>query len=499
MPTPDESKVLVSWIGQHDLDARSKGEDGPLLATLKAFSFTEARLLYNYSDEKVIPYLEWLRQSLTLPITAEYAALTSPVHHGDIYENAARLLESLSEQQKDNLSILLSPGTPAMHAVWVLLGKTRFPATFYQSSIEKGPQPADIPFEIAAEYIPPAKSLSAGQLQTLSNTNPPHNAAFKDIVTNSDVMATLIQRAQILAEHEVPVLIDGESGTGKELFARAIHNASPRKAEPFIAVNCGAFPPELIDSMLFGHKKGAFTGAISDKPGYFEQAHGGTLFLDEFGELEPAVQVRLLRVLQDKTFTRVGDTKEQTSDFRLIAATNKNLIEEVAEGRFREDLFYRVAVGVLHLPPLRERNGDLLFLAESLLHAMKKEYPLLEGKNISVSGKNVIQQHRWPGNIRELKSTLLRAALWANGDEISGDDVQQALFKTASKQESIMARDLAQGLDIQALLDEVERHYVLKALQQSAGNKTKAAELLGYNNHQTLSKRMEKFGIQKDS
>lgn len=494
-----QRNVVISWIGQHDLDARAKETDGPILATLKAFPFKSARFLYNYPDEKVNEYITWLKGQVNTPVSITRAELRTPVHYGDIYENASRLLESLTDHERDNLGILLSPGTPAMHAVWVILGKTRFPATFYQSSPEGGVQLAEIPFDIAAEYIPPAKALSAGQLQTLSNTNPPDNAAFKDIVTRSESMQTLIQRARILAEHEVPVLIDGESGTGKELFARAIHNASPREKKPFIAVNCGAFPPELIDSMLFGHKKGAFTGAIADKPGYFEQAHGGTLFLDEFGELEPAVQVRLLRVLQDKTFTRVGDTKEQTSDFRLIAATNKNLIEAAAEGRFREDLFYRVAVGVLHLPPLRERNGDLLLLADSLLHVMVKEYPLLEGKKFSASGKNVIQQHRWPGNIRELKSTILRAALWATGSDITGEDLLQALFKTVSKQNPIMERDLSQGFDIQVLLDEVESHYVKKALAQTAGQKTKAAELLGYNNHQTLSKRMEKFGIHKGS
>ncbi|MDP2506982.1 MULTISPECIES: sigma-54-dependent Fis family transcriptional regulator [unclassified Oceanobacter] len=456
--------------------------------------------MYNYPQDQVEGYLKWLDEEVEeIAIDAKFVELSSPVNFGEIYEYASRYLNSLDEQEREQLAILLSPGTPAMQAVWILLGKTRFPATFYQSSREQGAHTVEIPFEIAAEYIPPVKSLSAGQLQTLSNTNPPDNAAFKDIVTRSDAMQALIQRAQILAEHEVSVLIDGESGTGKELFARAIHNASPRADKSFIPVNCGAFPPELIDSMLFGHKKGAFTGAIADKPGYFEQANGGTLFLDEFGELEPAVQVRLLRVLQDKTFTRVGDTKEQTSDFRLIAATNKNLIEDIAKGDFREDLFYRIAVGVLHLPPLRERNGDVLFLADSLLDAMKMEYLLLEGKKISASGKSVIQKHRWPGNIRELKSTLLRAALWASGNEITGDDMQQALFKTASKQDSIMARDVAQGLDIQALLDEVESHYVKQALQHSAGQKTKAAELLGYNNHQTLSNKMKKLGISAES
>lgn len=384
-----------------------------------------------------------------------------------------------------------------MQAVWILLGKTRYQATFYQSSREQGVEQVNIPFEIAAEYIPPAKSISARQLNVLSEAAPPANAAFSDIITQSPVVEQLIQRAQILAEHEVPVLIDGQSGTGKELFARAIHNASARKDKPFVAVNCGAFPSELIDSMLFGHKKGAFTGAVADKPGFFEQANGGTLFLDEFGELEPAVQVRLLRVLQDKTFTRVGDTKEQRSDFRLVAATNKKLIAEIAQGHFREDLFYRVAVGTIHLPSLKQREGDVLLLSHSLLDLMGQEYPLLKSKKLSISACKVIQQHDWPGNIRELKATLLRAALWSAAEEIGGDDIRQALFDTSAARVpngDILNRDLSEGLNLQGLVGEVASHYIDRALAQTAGQKGKAAELLGFKNHQTLGNWQKKYG-----
>ncbi len=492
--------TLVSWIGQHDLDAsRSLDADGPIWATLQQELFQRVRLLYNYSEADVAPFLSWLRQKTEVSICAQFVGLSSPTHYGEIYEVTSGFLESLDQEGNLDLSILLSPGTPAMQSIWVLLGKTRFPAVFYQASLEQGVQQVEIPFDIAAEYIPSVTSLSSAQLQTLSETNPPANAAFNNIVTRSESMQRLIQRAQILAEHDVPVLINGESGTGKELFARAIHNASAREKKPFIAVNCGAFPPELIDSMLFGHSKGAFTGAIADKPGYFEQADGGILFLDEFGELEPAVQVRLLRVLQDKTYTRIGDAdlQKRTSNFRLIAATNKNLMDEVTAGRFREDLFYRVAVGVLQLPALRQRDGDLLFLADSLLQALSKEYYLLKDKKISPGAKNVIQQYPWPGNVRELKSTLLRAALWAGSDEISGEDMQQALLNVNPISTDILSRDLLQGFDIQTVLNEVERHYINKARQKTGGRKKQMTEVLGYKSHQTLANRMKKLGIRQ--
>jgi len=299
-----------------------------------------------------------------------------------------------------------------------MLGKTRYPATFYQSSLEQGVQQVEVLFEIAAEYVPAANTISTDKLVQLAGLDAPVDAAFDSIVTQSERMLALKSQAQILATKQVPVLIYGETGTGKELFARAIHNAGPRPAAPFVAVNCGAIVPELIDSTLFGLKKGAFTGAIADRPGVFQQAHGGTLFLDEFGELTPDVQVRLLRVLQEGTFTPVGSSQELKVDVRLITATHRNLMQEVAHGRFREDLFYRIAVGVLHLPPLREREGDLLLLSEKLLAGIASQDASLGDKKISAEAKNLILQYPWRGNVRELQSTLLRAALWCSGDLI---------------------------------------------------------------------------------
>lgn len=308
-------------------------------------------------------------------------------------------------------------------------------------------------------------------------------------------MQSLKSQAQILAEREVPVLIYGETGTGKELFARAIHNASERSSKPFIAVNCGGVPLDLVDSVLFGHKKGAFTGAVADKPGVFEQANGGTLFLDEFGELDHSVQVRLLRVLQEGQFTPVGGHKEQYTDVRLITATHRNLMKSVTEGSFREDLFYRIAIGVLHLPPIRAREGDLLYLADKLLARLGEKDSTLSDKKLTPEAKNIILSHTWRGNVRELQSTLLRSALWCEIDSITAEDMHQAIFQMPDQDTSILNKDISSGIDIQNILGEVASHYIRKALERSGQNKTRAARLLGLKNHQTLTNWMEKYGV----
>lgn len=487
-------KVLVCWIGGNDLKAIEGQELGPIFSTLQSASFDSVELLYNYPKEQVERYLGWLAGQIGIPVNAHYEPLSSPVNFTEIYLAADKRLGCLKDAGSQ-LSILLSPGTPAMQAVWILLGKTRYPATFYQSSLEQGVQQVEIPFEVAAEYVPAASELSSAKINQLAGMDASIDAAFDDIITRNPLMLALKAQAQILAQRDVPVLIYGETGTGKELFARAIHNASSRSQKPFIAVNCGALPVDLIDSILFGHKKGAFTGAIADKPGVFQQAHGGTLFLDEFGELPPDVQVRLLRVLQEGAFTPVGGTQELKVDVRLITATHRNLIEAVASGTFREDLFYRVAVGVLHLPPLRERAGDLLLLADTLLVALGENDQLLKDKKISPDAKNLILSHPWRGNVRELQSTLLRAALWCQGDSIGTEDIRGALFQMPEREPGVLSMDVSQGIDIQSIIGDLASHYIREALQITANNKTRAAQLLGLKNYQTLTNWMEKYGI----
>jgi transcriptional regulator with PAS, ATPase and Fis domain len=312
-------------------------------------------------------------------------------------------------------------------------------------------------------------------------------------------MQRLLHRAAKVALRSVPVLIEGESGTGKELLAKAIHAASPRPYQPFIAVNCGAIPAELVESELFGHKKGAFTGAMQDRKGVFEAAGEGTLFLDEVGELPLTAQVKLLRVLQERSLTRVGDTQTLPVKARIIAATNRPLVTEIQAGRFREDLFYRLAVAVLKLPPLREREGDLSLLIERLLeqvHQDGAEDPGYQQKKLSPGAKNLMLTYAWPGNVRELLNTLHRAALWSETATITEEDVREALLLCpAHQEESVLERPLTPGFHLEELLGEVAQHYLHRALVETQGNKTKAAALLGLASYQTFNNWMEKYGV----
>ena len=498
-------EVLISWIGGNDLQAQPNHPThhqgmGPLLSTLKDRKFTRAHLIYNYPKQEVAPYLEWLQSQIDVKITASYFKLSSPIDFADIYQAANSALQGIWPiESKHKVSILLSPGTPAMQAVWILLGKTRYPATFIQSSIEQGVQDVNLPFDIAAEFLPELASRAASQLTTLMTDMVPTTAAFDSIISNSPSIGKIKARAAILALRDVPALIQGETGTGKELFARAIHNASFRAQQKFVPVNCGAIPKELIDSTLFGHAKGAFTGAVRDHKGVFEEANGGTLFLDEFGDLPADAQVRLLRVLQEGTLTRVGDTTERKVDVRIIAATHRNLTLAVAAGEFREDLYYRVAIGVLKLPPLRERTGDLGLLADKLLERINNEasgQPGYKHKYISPGAKKVILNHSWPGNVRELHATLLRASIWSTQETISEIDMRESMLDSATQNSSLLNRDIGKDFNIQEVIDELERHYVLRAWQQSGHKKKLATDLLGYNNYQTFNKRLEKLGIE---
>jgi len=487
-------QILITWIGGADIDQGAKQQHGPISATLQSGQYTHAYFLYNYTKPETAPYLEWLNKQHQSNIHADHIPLTSPQDFGEIYQASEKLLASIEKKNpKAKITLQITPGTPAMQAVWILLGKTKFQVEFLQSSKEQGIQPVSIPFEISAEL------QTSQKLKDLAQASVPTHAAFENIVTQNDVMLQLKQRATVLAQHEVPVLINGDSGTGKELFATAIHNASKRAAGPLKVVNCGAIPPELIDSTLFGHKKGAFTGAASDQQGVFEVANGGTLFLDEFGELPLDAQVRLLRVLQEGTLNRVGDSKSIAVDVRIICATNKDLMGMIAAGKFREDLFYRIAVGVINLPPIKDRKGDISLLAKTLLKQIQEQLGLNDAdtkdKKLSPKANNLILEHTWPGNVRELNSTLLRACLWSQGKSISEQELKEAMFTQISNSSDIMSHDLSQPIDLKGLTNDMEAYYVKLAWQKSAGQKKKAAQLLGIKNYQTFDQRLEKYGI----
>ena len=313
------------------------------------------------------------------------------------------------------------------------------------------------------------------------------NKTGKVIVGNSIKMKQVFDLVDRVAKSNATVLITGESGTGKELIANAIHFNSDRKEKPYIKVNCGAIPETLVESELFGHEKGAFTGAVSSKPGRFERADGGTIFLDEVGELTAAVQVKLLRTLQEKEIERVGGTETVKIDVRVLAATNKDLKKMVEEGTFREDLYYRLNVIPIELPALRERRDDIPELIDYFITKFSKE--MTKNKlEISKDALDILVSYDWKGNIRELENVIERLVILSEENSI---DVEN-LPKEIQNQDSIIKQfELPEG---GINLDEVERSLILQALKLSEYNQTRAAQLLGITRH-TLIYRMDKYKI----
>jgi DNA-binding NtrC family response regulator len=308
---------------------------------------------------------------------------------------------------------------------------------------------------------------------------------FAQILGRSPVLREALARAAQVARTEATVLLTGESGTGKELVARAIHYASPRAEGSFVAVNCAALPDTLLESELFGHERGAFTGADRQKPGRFELAAGGTLFLDEIGDLSAAVQVKLLRVLQEREFQRLGGTATLKADVRLIAATNRNLSAEMAAGRFRSDLFYRLSVFNVHLPPLRERREDVLLLADHFIRTLGTQM----GKGdltLSRDACDLLRRHPWPGNIRELQNAIERSLITSEGTLITSAHL--ALAPSPVPTPLAAAPLPAAPVNTPGSLDDLERKAILEALQRTHGHKSRAAALLGLTRFQLYTR-----------
>lgn len=310
------------------------------------------------------------------------------------------------------------------------------------------------------------------------------------LVGHSHKMIDLYKEIALVAASRSTVLITGESGTGKELVARALHRNSPRASGAFVAVNCGAITETLLESELFGHVKGSFTGATADKRGLFEEANQGTIFLDEIGETSLALQVKLLRVLQEGEIRRVGSARSVRVDVRVLAATNRDLEREVKEGRFREDLFYRLSVVTLRVPPLRERADDLALLAAHALRQAREAGA--RAATISEEALATLSQYGWPGNVRELENTIAHAALYARGKVITPEDLPVKVRNHARAGEpenktQSMFKDLPS-------LDELERRYLIHVLQAVGGSRTRAAEVLKID-RRTLYRMAERFGI----
>ncbi len=320
-------------------------------------------------------------------------------------------------------------------------------------------------------------------------------SSFAQLVGQSEAMQKVFDVVRKVADSKSNVLICGESGTGKELVARAIHYNSARSVMPFVAVNCSAVPEMLLESELFGHMKGSFTGAIANKAGLFEVADGGTIFLDEIGDTTPTIQVKLLRVIQEREFRRVGGNHDVKVDVRVVAATNKDLEKAVADGSFREDLYYRLDVIPIRLPPLRMRAGDIPLLVTHFLERFAKE----SGKPkpvISQEAMHVLLSHEWRGNVRELENLIERVVAFATTELVTDAEVHGWLHRPATQsQHPTMPMDLTdEGLDLEGLINGIEKDLLLKALERSKWVKKKAARMLRLNTR-SFRYRLEKYAI----
>ncbi len=522
--------ILFSWIGHADLKAMAlhsnelvkstiekeigpfkdfpKDGLGPVKVLLSNVDFSAVTLLSNYSDDANNTFKKWLNQK---NVCIEKVPLDNPTEYSEVYTIVEQILRKTLEQydvKNTSICFLLSPGTPAMAAIWILLGKTKYAAQFYQT-YNNTYSIAEIPFDITVDVIPEILLNTDNYLQRFASKSPQEIQGFEDIIGSSQSIKIAVGRAQKAAIRNVPILITGESGTGKELFARAIHAASSRKTKDFIAINCAAIPKDLLESELFGHVKGAFTGAHENKKGAFEKADGGILFLDEIGECDPLIQAKLLRVLQplknEPTSVReilpVGSSKTIKVDVRIVAATNRNLLTMVERGLFREDLYYRLAVIIIGLPPLRDRKNDIPDIASSLLNQINSDFSLQEigfkHKFFSDSTKKFVKQCAWRGNVRQLFNVLLQAVVMADSEEITVDDIQNALDNTvdSTRIASSDSFELNQGFSLDKHLELIEKEYIQKAISTSDGVKSDAAKLLGIKNYQTLDAKLKKYKI----
>jgi two-component system response regulator PilR (NtrC family) len=347
--------------------------------------------------------------------------------------------------------------------------------------------------EIVKEALRSRKQAGSGEEDRLKS-----RYHFDCLIGESPQIKKVYDLIKRVAQTKTNILISGESGTGKELVAKAIHQASQRKEKPIVTINCAGIPENLIESELFGYRKGAFTGAAADKEGLFDVADGGTVFFDEVGELTPAIQVKLLRVIQERTFTAVGGTEEKNVDVRFISATNKDLEEEVINNNFREDLYFRLNVIHIPVPPLRKRDGDLPLLAQHFLEKYSNELGK-EIKKVSAYAMDILAQYAFPGNVRELENIIERSVALETSNIVLPESLTLSDYKGTLGRKGRRRLDLgSDGIDLDKAMAEIEGDYILKAMETARGSKQRAARLLGIT-MRSLRYRLDKLGLKSSS
>jgi DNA-binding NtrC family response regulator len=527
-----KKRVLVQWIGHSDLRAMAaslpaaqrdeilqhvkgavpkEGDIGPIKTLLNTQEFDEVRLLSNYPAAWNKKFVAWLG------VKAELVAveLKKPTDYKAIFPIADAELSAIRHRkdwEATQLCLHLSPGTPAMAAIWLLLGKTRYPSMFYETFAGTS-WITEVPFDLTIDVIPEILRDPDTHLQHLASESPSEIEGFKDIAGDTKAIRDAVGRAKRAALRGVTILLLGESGTGKEMFAQAIHKASPRRDKPLQAINCAALSKTLLESELFGHTKGAFTGADRERKGAFELIDGGTIFLDEIGECDLETQAKLLRVLQPlpgegptvRTIRRLGDDKDRKVDVRILAATNRDLHQAIGNGRFREDLYYRLSAITITLPPLRDRKADIPKIAQKLLDQINRQFraeePNYRNKSLSGTAMAFVKRHDWPGNVRQLYNVLVQAAVLAEEDILERGNIVAALGEMPGDKRHVTAildRPIGDGFDLEEYLNDIHRSYLRRAMEEAKGVKARAARLLGMKNYQTLDAQLKRLHVTGD-
>jgi DNA-binding NtrC family response regulator len=480
--------ILLTFTGFHDPYARGLigGEEvpGPILSLLSVRNFDQVILFDtpNTRENTRLTQRALAERYPDLSVAVRDVPLNDPTDYLEILSWLRRHFQEIAEAHKGaGYFVAVASGTPQMHASWLLLAAAgELPATLLNIRPPKFVT-VDRPLLEEVDLTRPGfpvvrSSLAAPEIPDLPGPDLETALRQSGIVGDHPGIHKALETCALLAPSAAPVLILGETGTGKELFARFIHRLSGRPADRFILVNCGAIPAELVESLLFGHVKGAFTGALRDQAGKFTQAHGGTLFLDELGELPPAAQVKLLRVVQDGLVEPLGAGSSRKVDVRLIGATNKNLRQAIREGQFREDLYYRLNVGEIKLPPLRDRRTDIPKLALHILDRLNVR--LKRPKRLTPGALTRLQGQAWPGNVRDLENALERSALLTTRDLLEADDLQIAEPLSASDPLGHLPEPQP-GFSLEDYLRDTRQRLLLRALELSQGNQAAAARLLG--------------------
>jgi len=483
----NKNRTLISIVSNRDpyfqTLLNNTEQSGPLLALLSAERFQNVILLSQ-------PYLKTNSEQTKVFINKLYPQIKTeifdfnvedPINYIEILKEMRKIISSISEKYNESeFYVNASSGTPQMHAMWILMAASgEIPAHIINIREKRHLSNNKLPI-LELDLTSPEFPIVRKNFTFKSNSD----ANIKDIQTNIQQlgiiadhpsMQKVLEQIAILAPIDRSVLILGETGTGKEVMARLFHKLSNRSNQNFIAVNCGAIPKDLAESVLFGHKKGSFTGAISDAKGKFKEAENGIIFLDELAELSEAAQVKLLRVLQTCEIEPVGQSKTEKVNVRIIAATNGEILKLIENGKFREDLYHRIAKSVIHLPALRERKTDIPKIALQVLDKLNKQ--LNKSKRITPEALLKLQNHVWSGNIRELENIVENAAIFSRSNVIEEEEIMLNTNKNKSAENSIPVPEM--GFILENYLSYVRKNLIEKALEISNNNQSEAARILG--------------------